>query len=72
MNTTLAEAGTEDPVLSTVFAKEMVRQTRALDTHGTHDACSDGWILEPFILTPEKKRAIPLVGDPDEIVIARV
>ena len=72
MTTTLAEAGTEDSVLSTVFAKEMVRQTRALDTHGTYDACSDGWILEPFILTPEKKRAIPLVGDPDEIVIARV
>ncbi len=68
----LAEVPTDDPVLKTDFAKEMVRQTRALDTHGANDACSDAWILEPFVLTPQKKRAIPLVGDPDEIVLARV
>ena len=29
-------------------------------------------ILEPFILTKEKKREIPVIGDPDEIVMSRV
>ena len=64
------EAG--DPVLETDFAKEMVRQMRAVDTYGTYDDWSVEKILEPFVLTKEKKREIPVIGDPDEIVMARV
>ncbi|MCG8023554.1 MAG: NifX-associated nitrogen fixation protein [Candidatus Thiodiazotropha endolucinida] len=62
----------DDPVLETDFAKEMVRQMRAVDTYGTYDNWSVGKILDPFVLTKEKKREIPVVGDPDEIVMARV
>jgi probable nitrogen fixation protein len=29
-------------------------------------------ILDPFVLTKERKREIPVVGDPDEIVMSRV
>jgi probable nitrogen fixation protein len=62
----------EDPVLDTAFAKEMVRQMRAIDTYGTYDDWSTAKILAPFILTKEQKREIPIVGDPDEILLSRV
>ena len=62
----------DDPVLETDFAKEMVRQMRAVDTYGTYDDWSVAKILDPFVLTKEKKREIPVVGDPDEIVLSRV
>lgn len=61
-----------DPVIETDFAKEMVRQMRAVDTYGTYDDWSIEKILDPFVLTKEKKRDIPVVGDPDEIVMSRV
>lgn len=62
----------EDPLLETEFAKQMVRQMRAIDTYGTYDDWSVAKILEPFVLTKEKKREIPIVGDPDEITMSRV
>lgn len=63
---------TSDPVLDTDFAKEMVRQMRAVDTYGTYDNWPVEKILEPFVLTKEKKREIPVVGDPDEITMSRI
>jgi probable nitrogen fixation protein len=62
----------DDPVLETAFGQEMVRQMRAIDAYGTTDNQSAAEILEPFILTKEEKRELPIVGDPDEIVIARI
>lgn len=62
----------DDPVLGTDFAKEMVRQMRAVDTYGTFDDWPVAKILDPFVLTKAKKREIPVVGDPDEITMARV
>jgi probable nitrogen fixation protein len=62
----------DDPVLDTDFAREMVRQMRAVDTYGTYDDWPVEKILEPFVLTKEKKREIPVIGDPDEITMSRV
>ena len=62
----------DDPVLETEFAAEMVRQMRALDTYDTYEGWSAARILDPFVLTKERKREIPVVGDPDEITVARV
>ena len=62
----------DDPVLDTDFAREMVRQMRAVDTYGTYDDWPVEKILGPFVLTKEKKREIPVIGDPDEITMARV
>lgn len=62
----------EDPVLESDFAREMVRQMRAVDTYGTYDNWPLEKILDPFVLTKEKKREIPVVGDPDEITMSRV
>ncbi len=62
----------DDPVLGTDFAVEMVRQMRAVDAYGTYDNWPAARILDPFVLNKEQKREIPVVGDPDEIVISRV
>ncbi len=59
----------DDPVLGTDFAIEMVRQMRAVDAY---DTWSTNKILDPFVLTKAQKREIPVVGDPDEIVMSRV
>ncbi|MGB4467320.1 MAG: NifX-associated nitrogen fixation protein [Azovibrio sp.] len=68
-----AEAVAErDPILDTDFIKEMVRQMRALDTYGTYNGWTFEQILEPYIMTKEKKAQVPIVGDPDETTIARV
>ncbi|MCB1791593.1 MAG: NifX-associated nitrogen fixation protein [Gammaproteobacteria bacterium] len=62
----------QDPILETDFAKEMVRQMRAIDTYGTYDNWPVAKILAPFVMTKEQRREIPVIGDPDEIVMARV
>ena len=63
---------TDDPVLGTDFATEMLRQMRALDSYGSYDTWTPAKILEPFILTKAMKREIPIIGDPDEIIVARL
>ncbi len=70
--TTAPKIAADDPVLSTNFGVEMVRQMRAIDAYGTSDNQSPAEILEPFVLTKEEKRELPIVGDPDEIVVARI
>jgi len=62
----------QDPLLESDFMQEMVKQMRAIDTYGTYDEWTVAQILDPFVLTKERKREIPVVGDPDEITMARV
>ena len=62
----------KDPILDTDFIKEMARQMRALDTYGTYQGWSVEKILDPYVLTTERKAAIPLIGDPDDETISRV
>ncbi len=66
----VVEAG--DPLLETDFMIEILRQMRALDTYGQWEDCGPEAILDPFIMTKERKREIPLIGDPDEVTISRV
>jgi len=61
-----------DPVLETVFMKEMVKQMRALDMYDTYEGWSEAKILDPFVMTNERKREMPVIGDPDEIIISRI
>ncbi|OBS10594.1 NifX-associated nitrogen fixation protein [Acidihalobacter prosperus] len=68
--TAALQADTE--VLETDFIKEMVRQIRALDSYGTCDDWPAERLLAPLVLTPERKREIPVVGDPDEVTVSRV
>lgn len=61
-----------DPIYETDFIKEMIRQMRALDSYGTYDGLPGEKLLEPLILTRERKAQIPIVGDPDEETISCV
>lgn len=72
MSETTVLIAADDPVLSTDFATEMLRQMRALDSYGAYDNYTPAKILEPFVVTKAMKREIPIIGDPDEIIIARV
>lgn len=62
----------DDPLLGTDFMREMVKQMHAIDTYGTYEGQSDAEILDPFVLTKERKREIPVIGDPDEIIVERM
>ncbi|WP_319242604.1 NifX-associated nitrogen fixation protein [uncultured Propionivibrio sp.] len=61
-----------DTLRETDFIKEMVRQMRALDSYGQFDGQPAERLLDPFVLTKERKAEIPLIGDPDETTIACV
>ena len=54
------------------FIPEMVRQTRAFDSYGVNEGLSLAELLEPYVVTKEQRREIPIIGDPDEEIIARV
>lgn len=62
----------DDPILTSDVLIELERQVRALDAYGSYDAWSMAKVLDPYILTKERKREIPLVGDPDDITISRL
>ena len=61
-----------DPFLETPFVDEMLKQLRALDTYDTYEGWPKAKIIDPLVLTKERKREIPIIGDPDEITLARV
>ena len=62
----------DDPIFETDFVKEMARQMRALDTYGSYAGWSVEKVLDPYVLTRERKATIPLIGDPDDETISRV
>ncbi|MGO9446198.1 MAG: NifX-associated nitrogen fixation protein [Thiobacillaceae bacterium] len=67
--TALAE---QDPILTTDFIREMVKQMRAIDSYGTYDGWPVERILAPYVMTKDQRREIPVIGDPDEQVLSRV
>ena len=54
------------------FLSELIKQWRAQDIHGSWDAKSDANLLEPYILTREKRREIPTMSDPDPETLWRM
>lgn len=70
----MSYAGVEDdaPILKDPFIHQMVTQLRAVDSYGTYDNWSDARVLDPLVLSRERRREIPVVGDPDEVVLTRV
>jgi probable nitrogen fixation protein len=57
---------------SGAFLCELVRQIRAQDTYGLWDGKPDLKLLAPFVLDKQKARTLPLSGDPDAQVLARL
>jgi probable nitrogen fixation protein len=66
------QAVEQDPLLSTDFIMEMVKQMRAIDSYGTYDGWPVERILAPYVVTKDQRRAIPVIGDPDEILLSRI
>lgn len=67
----LAVKMTESP-MDSLFVKELVKQWRAQDSYGTWEGKSDEVLLEPYILDKEKRKAMPIIGDPDPETLWRL
>ncbi|MGF1645023.1 MAG: NifX-associated nitrogen fixation protein [Thiotrichales bacterium] len=65
----LAEA---DPLFTSAYMQEMVRQMRGIDSYGTYDGWSPERVLALFVVSKGQRRQIPVIGDPDEETMARV
>ncbi|MGD0959593.1 MAG: NifX-associated nitrogen fixation protein [Methylomonas sp.] len=63
---------TGNPLMTSEVISAMLKQLRAMDTYDSYEGWSDEKIIDPIILTKERKREIPIIGDPDEITLARV
>jgi probable nitrogen fixation protein len=68
----MTEAATLEADAITGFAKGLVQQIRAQDTHGAWDRKGDLQLLEPFIIDKEARRALPIIGDPDPDTLWRL
>lgn len=67
-----AQALDQADVLQDPFIQELVKQLRAQDAHGSWDGKSDASLLEPYILSAEQRRAMPIIGDPDPDTLWRL
>jgi len=54
------------------FLIDLVKIWRAQDTNGAWEGKSDRDLLEPYILNMEKRRALPIIGDPDAKTLWRL
>jgi probable nitrogen fixation protein len=67
-----AVAPNDEALLKDAFILELIKQIRAQDTHGSWEGKSDAKLLEPYILTAEQRRALPIMGDPDPETLWRL
>ena len=70
--TATPEAPTDEALLQDPFIRELVKQLCAQDTHGTWEGKSDLTLLAPYIVTPEQRRALPIIDDPDPDLLWRL
>ena len=69
----IIEATTGDEAhLASPFVQQLIKQLRAQDTHGAWEGKSDMQLLKPYVHTPEERRAIPIMGDPDPEILWRL
>ena len=59
-------------VTESVFLKELIKLWRAQDAYGAWDKKSDLDLLAPYIVTKEKRREIPIMGDPSPEALWRL
>jgi probable nitrogen fixation protein len=59
-------------IVAKPFVKELIKQWRAQDAHGAWDGKTDLDLLEPYILNKEKRREMPIMGDPDPETLWRM
>lgn len=59
-------------IKGSVFLAELVKLWRAQDSYGTWDNKSDAELLEPYVVDKEKRKEIPIIGDPDPEMLWRL
>ncbi|ACK52511.1 nitrogen fixation protein [Methylocella silvestris BL2] len=62
----------EVPAVDSPFVKELIKQWRAQDTHGSWDNKSDLDLIAPYIVDKEARKQLPIIGDPDPEILWRV
>src|SRR5574343_60460 len=72
VTTETAAEPTEAELLQDPFIRELIKQLRAQDTHGTWEGKADIQLLEPYIITAEQRKAMPIMGDPDPETLWRL
>jgi probable nitrogen fixation protein len=74
MRINMAEAAElqQDSAAQAPFVRELIKVWRAQDTHGAWESKKDLDLLEPYIVDKEKRRALPIIGDPDPDTIWRM
>lgn len=68
---TAATATNTDP-MDSLFIRELIKQWRAQDAHGAWEGKSDMDLLQPYIITKEQRRQLPIIGDPDPDTLWRL
>jgi len=63
---------TEEDAMKSDFVRELVKQVRAQDSHGVWEKKTDASVLSEFIVDKEKRKTLPIVGDPDPDVLWRL
>jgi probable nitrogen fixation protein len=66
------ETITANDAANSFFIKELVKQWRAQDTHGTWESKKDLDLIKPYIVDKEARKQLPLIGDPDPEILWRV
>ena len=66
------ETITATDAADSVFVKELIKQWRAQDTHGTWENKKDLDLLKPYIVDKEARKALPIIGDPDPEILWRL
>ena len=61
-----------EPAIESLFVKELIKQWRAQDMHGAWERKTDLDLLEPYIINKEKRREMPIMGDPDPETLWRM
>ena len=69
---TAAAATDDNTLMQDPFVRELVKQLRAQDTHGSWEGKTDAMLLAPYILSAEQRRALPMLGDPDPDTLWRL
>jgi len=59
-------------VTEPVFLAELIKLWRAQDSYGAWEGKSDEKLLEPYVIDKEKRKEIPIIGDPDPEMLWRL
>ncbi len=65
-------AASPDAAKSELYRDSLTQLMRAHDSFGVWAKKSDDEVLQSFVVTKEKRRSIPIIGDPDEKVLWRL